>query len=94
MRYCAECGHELGERTIAGRVRPACPRCGTVVFADPKLAVVDIRPLRRLGRPVTLAQVKADPAFADFALVRQGRLSVVPVSPEQWARLMALAGEE
>ncbi|HNP72577.1 MAG TPA: EVE domain-containing protein [Kouleothrix sp.] len=62
--------------------------------ADPKLAVVDIRPLRRLGRPVTLAQVKADPAFADFALVRQGRLSVVPVSPEQWARLMALAGEE
>ena len=39
MRYCAECGHELGERTIAGRVRPACPRCGTVVFADPKLAV-------------------------------------------------------
>jgi predicted RNA-binding protein with PUA-like domain len=61
---------------------------------DPKLVVVDVRPLRRLARPVALTQVKADPAFADFALVRQGRLSVVPVTAEQWRRLMALAGEE
>ena len=60
---------------------------------DAKLVVVDVRPLRRLPRPVTLASVKADPAFGDFALVRQGRLSVVPVAPEQWRRLLALAGE-
>ncbi|MEN9938502.1 MAG: hypothetical protein RLZZ387_5081 [Chloroflexota bacterium] len=60
---------------------------------DPKLLVVDVRPLRSLPRPVTLADVKADPIFADFALVRQGRLSVVPVTPEQWARLLAMAGE-
>lgn len=59
---------------------------------DPKLAVVDVRPLRALPQPVTLAAIKADPLFADCALVRQGRLSVVPVTPEQWARLMALAG--
>ncbi|HWQ11382.1 MAG TPA: EVE domain-containing protein [Roseiflexaceae bacterium] len=64
------------------------PRAG-----DARLVVVDVRPLRRLARPVPLAAVKADPAFADFALVRQGRLSVVPVTPEQWARLMQLAGE-
>jgi predicted RNA-binding protein with PUA-like domain len=62
-------------------------------LSDAKLVVVDIKPLRRLLQPVTLAQVKADPGFADFALVRQGRLSVVPVTPEQWARLLALAGE-
>lgn len=61
---------------------------------DPKLVVVDLRPLRRLVQPVTLAQVKADPFFAGFALVREGRLSVVPVTPEQWARLLALAGED
>jgi predicted RNA-binding protein with PUA-like domain len=61
--------------------------------ADPKLVVVDVRPLRPLKRPVTLASVKADPALADFALVRQGRLSVVPVSAQQWARLLAMAGE-
>jgi predicted RNA-binding protein with PUA-like domain len=60
---------------------------------DPKRVVVDVRPLRRLPRPVTLAEVKADTAFADFALVRQGRLSVVPVAPDQWRRLLAMAGE-
>ena len=60
---------------------------------DPKLVVVDVRPLRRLPRPVPLAAVKADAAFADFALVRQGRLSVVPVAPDQWRRLLEMAGE-
>ncbi len=60
---------------------------------DPKLVVVDLRPLRRLLLPVTLAAVKADPEFADFALVRQGRLSVVPVTPEQWGKLLLMAGE-
>jgi predicted RNA-binding protein with PUA-like domain len=58
---------------------------------DPKLVVVEVRPLRPLARPIELAAVKADPFFADFALVRQGRLSVVPVSAEQWARLLAVA---
>ena len=62
-------------------------------LGDPKLVVVDVRPLRRLARPIALAAIKADPAFADFALVRQGRLSVVPVTPAQWAKLMAMAGE-
>ena len=61
--------------------------------SDPKLVVVDVRPLRRLPRPVTLAAVKADPALADFALVRQGRLSVVPVSVAQWEQLLRMAGE-
>jgi predicted RNA-binding protein with PUA-like domain len=60
---------------------------------DPKLVVVDVRPLRPLPRPVTLADIKNDTAFADFALVRQGRLSVVPVAPDQWWRLLAMAGE-
>lgn len=58
---------------------------------DPKLVVVDIRPLRELPRPVELAAVKADAFFAEFALVRQGRLSVVPVTGDQWARLLAMA---
>ncbi len=39
MRFCAECGHELGEREVGGRPRPHCPACGTTVFLDPKLAV-------------------------------------------------------
>ncbi|NJN17362.1 MAG: EVE domain-containing protein [Oscillochloris sp.] len=59
---------------------------------DPRLIVFDVRPLQPLPQPVTLAAIKADPFFADFALVRQARLSVVPVNPEQWARILALAG--
>ncbi|MGB9739980.1 MAG: EVE domain-containing protein [Chloroflexus aggregans] len=58
---------------------------------DPRLVVVDVVPLQPLNRPVTLAAIKADPFFADFALVRQGRLSVVPVTPAQWERLLAMA---
>ena len=65
----------------------ADPRAG-----DPKLVVVDVKALRPLARPVTLAEIKSDPAFADFALVRQGRLSVVPVPPELWERLLGMAG--
>lgn len=61
--------------------------------SDPKLLVVNVCALRPLAQPVTLAAVKADSAFAGFALVREPRLSVVPVSPEQWARLLAMAGE-
>jgi len=63
--------------------------------ADPagRAAVVEIAPVRRLARAVTLAQVKADPFFADFALVRMPRLSVMPVTDSQWVRLMKMAGE-
>ena len=48
MRYCAECGHELGEREVGGKRRPACPACGAVVFQDPKLAVAVL--IERDGR--------------------------------------------
>ncbi|ACL23190.1 MULTISPECIES: EVE domain-containing protein [Chloroflexus] len=58
---------------------------------DPRLVVVDVVPLQPLNRPVTLAAIKADPFFADFALVRQGRLSVVPVTSAQWERLLVMA---
>ena len=58
---------------------------------DSRLVVVDLAPVRRLKAPVTLARVKADPAFADFALVRISRLSVMPVTAPQWKRLLALS---
>jgi predicted RNA-binding protein with PUA-like domain len=53
---------------------------------DPKLLVVDVAPVRRLGTPVTLAEIKGDPLFKDSPLVRQGRLSVVPLTEEQFKR--------
>jgi predicted RNA-binding protein with PUA-like domain len=51
---------------------------------DPRLVVVDIEARGRLGRPVTLAEIKALPAFEGSPLVRQGRLSVVPLNADQW----------
>ena len=59
---------------------------------DPKLAVVDLRVVERLSRPVPLAEIKMDRAFADLALVRMGRLSVMPVSADQFKRILKLAG--
>jgi predicted RNA-binding protein with PUA-like domain len=52
-----------------------------------KAHVVDIGPVKKLARPVTLAAIKADTAFKDFALVRISRLSVMPVSDAEWKRI-------
>jgi len=59
---------------------------------DPKLVVVDLEADRRLPKPVSLAAVKADPAFSDLGLVRMSRLSVIPVPAEQWRKLLSMAG--
>ena len=59
---------------------------------DAKLAIVDLRAGKRLARPVTLAEVRAEPAFKDLALVRMPRLSVVPASDTQWRKLLQMAG--
>lgn len=58
---------------------------------NPRLAVVDLKPRQRLARPVTLAEIKASAVFQDSPLVRQGRLSVVPISAEQWKEIELLA---
>jgi predicted RNA-binding protein with PUA-like domain len=58
-----------------------------------KYVAVDIAPVKRLPRPVTLAEIKADPAFKDFALVRISRLSVMPVTDMEWARIERMAGK-
>ena len=56
-----------------------------------KQMVVTVKPLRKLKAPVTLAAIKADPAFAGWELVRMSRLSVMPVSEELWKRIEAMA---
>lgn len=64
----------------------------TAPYVDPegdseKLAVVDVRAVRRLKHPVELATIKANPLFADSPLVRISRLSVVPLTAEQFRTL-------
>lgn len=82
--------HTGVEKAIVGLARIASDP-----FPDPKLdeasrVVIDLEPGRALRKPVTLAAVKADRRFADFALVRISRLSVMPVSPDQWKHILAM----
>ena len=56
----------------------------SVDASDPKNPQVTIKVGKRLAKPVTLAEVKANKLFADSPLVRQGRLSAVPLSKEQY----------
>ena len=57
---------------------------------DERWVAVDLAPLAPLREPVTLADVKRDAALAEIALVRQGRLSVMPLEPRAFARILAL----
>jgi predicted RNA-binding protein with PUA-like domain len=56
--------------------------------------MVEVKAVKPVGRPVTLAEIKADGRFDDLALVKQSRLSVVPVSDEHWKALCELAEVE
>ncbi|HEY6001974.1 MAG TPA: EVE domain-containing protein [Anaeromyxobacter sp.] len=59
---------------------------------DSATVCVDVRAVEPLAAPVPLEALKQEPAFAGSALLRQGRLSVVPLSPAEWRDLEALAG--
>ena len=83
--------HTGREKSVIGTARAVGH-----AYLDPhdksgKLAVVDIEPVEKLPRPVTLAEIKADAAFRNFPLVRISRLSVMPVSDEEWTLILEKA---
>ncbi len=79
--------HTGGEKAVVGLARVTKAAYPDPKANDPRMLVVEIVPVRRLSRPVTLSEIKADAAFRDSPLVRQGRLSVVPLTNEQFERL-------
>jgi predicted RNA-binding protein with PUA-like domain len=84
--------HTGNEKAVVGIARAA-----TDAYPDPadrtgKAHVVDLRPVKKLPRPVTLADVKADKRFASFPLTYMPRLSVMPVSDTEWKLITAMAG--
>jgi predicted RNA-binding protein with PUA-like domain len=76
--------HTGKEKAVVGVVEIVSEAYADPEGKNPKLVVVDIEPRARLGRPVTLGEIKALPAFEGSPLVRQGRLSVVPLTADQW----------
>jgi predicted RNA-binding protein with PUA-like domain len=86
--------HTGGEKAVVGIAKAA-----TAAYADPadpagKAHVVDLVPVKKLARAVTLAEVKADRRFADFPLTYMPRLSVMPVSDAQWKMILKMAGDK
>jgi predicted RNA-binding protein with PUA-like domain len=84
--------HSGEEKALVGLARVVSAPYQDPKRGDPKLTVVDLEADRRLDRPVTLAAIKADPAFKDLPLVRMARLSVGPVPGPHWKRLLAMGG--
>lgn len=83
--------HTGNEKAIVGIAEVA-----SAPYPDPKkkqenLVVVDLKPKRRLQRPISLTDIKARKEFAQFALVRLPRLSVMPVPEDLWHALLGLS---
>jgi predicted RNA-binding protein with PUA-like domain len=57
-----------------------------------RFGLVDVQAVKDMPKPVTLAAIKADPAFADMVLVKYSRLSVQPVTPDEWKRICKMGG--
>jgi predicted RNA-binding protein with PUA-like domain len=68
-------------------------KAGIADPSDPEgnWAAVKVKPAKKLQRPVTLKEIKADPALADMEIVRQSRLSVAEVRPAEWDHILELA---
>ncbi len=84
--------HSVEEKSVVGIARVT-----KTAFPDPTAdeegwVAVELAPVKPLPRPVTLAQIKTEPALKEIGLVRQGRLSVMPLKPAEFARLLKLGG--
>jgi predicted RNA-binding protein with PUA-like domain len=67
-------------------------------FPDPtdasgRFVAVELAPVRAFPRPVTLAEMKATPALKDLRMLRQFRLSVTPITPDEWTTIRKLGGD-
>jgi predicted RNA-binding protein with PUA-like domain len=79
--------HTGKEKAVVAIAKAASDAYPDPADATGKTHVVDIVPVSALKRPVTLAQIKAVPAFASFPLTRMPRLSVMPVTDAEWDRI-------
>ena len=84
--------HTGNEKAVVGIAKAAGDAYPDPADASGKLFAVDVAPVKKLKGPVTLAAVKADKFFASFALTRVPRLSVMPVTDEEWERIESMAG--
>lgn len=83
--------HSMSDKAVVGIMR--ITRGAQPDPKDANWVSVRVEPVRKLERPVTLAEVKAEPKLAKMELIRQSRLSVAPVREDEWERVLALSAE-
>jgi len=84
--------HSVNEKQIVGIVEIVKEHYPDGSDESGRFGMVDIKAVEPVKAPVTLADVKAEPKLANLALVRQSRLSVVPVAPAEWKLLCKMCG--
>jgi predicted RNA-binding protein with PUA-like domain len=84
--------HSVSEKQIAGLARVEKEHYPDPTADEGDWSAVDLVPVKPLAQPVTLDQIKSDKVLKQMVLVRMSRLSVTPVTPEQFDRIMELAG--
>ena len=83
--------HSMSDKAVVGIMRVA--RGAQPDPKDGDWVSVRVEPVKPLPRPVTLAEIKAEPRLAQMELIRQSRLSVAPVRDEEWAKILGMAGQ-
>ncbi len=83
--------HTGDEKSVVGIMKAAGAAYPDPADKSGKLYAVDVEPVKSLKNPVTLASIKADKAFASFALTRMSRLSVMPVNDDEWERILNMS---
>ena len=84
--------HSQKQKAVVGVVEVIKEAHPDSTTDDPRWECVDIKAVQPVKTPVTLDQIKATPELADMALVKQSRLSVQPVTSEEWRIVCAMAG--
>ena len=84
--------HSVNEKQIVGVVEVVKEHYPDSTDKSGRFGMVDVKALFTVKKPVTLADIKAEPQLADLALVKQSRLSVVPVGKKEWKILCKMAG--
>ena len=81
--------HSMSDKAVVGIMR--ITREAQPDAKDSNWVSVRVEPVKALARPVTLAEIKAEPALANMELIRQSRLSIAPVRDEEWAKVLEMA---
>ena len=84
--------HSVNEKRVVGIVEVIKEFQPDPTDKSGKFGMVTVKAVEAMPRPVTLAEIKEEPKLADIALIKQSRLSVMPITPAQWKQICKMGG--